>query len=182
MTLTPPYSVIVPSSPLRGWDLQNWLCPHNLQIAIDFPLLWQKKERRIGCYYKQLPANLVWTGWWASWKNYIILPNFHISLVDFLLNPGDRQALMGQAPWLSPEGRARRTCLQVLWCHLGSDVKNQRFSLLFLVFLSFNSHLALVGGRRLQPVDSLKIALLTWQVKSYALKRSFSCYIGSVRR
>lgn len=46
MTLKWPYSVIVPSSPLRGWGLQNWLCRHTLEIAIDFPSCLKKENRK----------------------------------------------------------------------------------------------------------------------------------------
>lgn len=45
--------------------------------------------------------------------------------------------------------------------------------------LSFlNSHLPLVGTRRWQLINSLKIALLTQRVKSFALKRLFGQALG----
>lgn len=71
-----------------------------------------------------------------------------------------------------------KSWLQVLWCYLGSDVRNQWVSLLLLVFLFFNSHLPLKGTRGWQLINSLKIALLTRHGKSFALKRLFGQVVG----
>lgn len=39
---------------------------------------------------------------------------------------------------------------------------------------TFNSHSALLGAGRCQRINGLKMALLTWQMKSFALKSPFS--------
>lgn len=61
-----------------------------------------------------------------------------------------------------------------LFAHLvmSSGVRCEESAIL-TPFLFLNSHLALMGGGRLWPVLCLKIALLTRQTKSHALKRPF---------